>query len=226
MTPTRYTPTNPLRKADWTVRPIDPAFGRAMIARYHYAGGTSNTVTACHGLVHRETRITKGIAWWIPPTKGAAKACLRGNAELGVCDVSGEHNWRGVLSLSRLVLVPELPTNAATFLMMRSVAQLSASWPVLATWADTERGHTGGIYKAAGWESLGLSQPTDVWVDADGRRVARKAGPKTRTHATMRDLGHIFLGYFAKHRFRLIRRHVPAAPQRPVTLFDLLEAVS
>lgn len=218
----RFKPSNPLRSEDWLVRPVDPMIGRALIARYHYAGGTSNTVTACHGLVHRESRAIRGVAWWIPPTKGAAEACLRGKAELGARDVSGAHDWRDVLSLSRLVILPGLPTNAATFLMMRSVAQIDAAWPVLATWADTERGHTGGIYKAAGWEPLGLSDPTDVWVDVYGRRVARKAGPKTRTHDEMRELGHVFLGYFAKHRFRLVRRRFPvrvASPQ--LSLFEV-----
>lgn len=220
----RHKPSNPLRSADWLVRPIDPMLGRALIARYHYAGGTANTTTGCHGLVNRATRAVAGVAWWIPPTRGAAEACLRGNAKLDVKDVSADHEWRDVLSLSRLVILPGLPTNAASFLMMRSAALLDRRWTVLATWADTERGHTGGIYKAAGWEPLGLSQPTDVWVDADGRRVARKAGPNTRTHDAMRGLGHVFLGYFAKHRFRLVRRRFPAVVRSPQ--LDLFEAVS
>ena len=215
----RFRPPNPLRAADWSVRPIDPMVGRALIGRYHYAGGTSNTVTACYGLMHRESRTIKGVAWWIPPTRGAAEACLRGNAEMDVEDISDTHDWRAVLALSRLVILPGLPTNAASFLMMRSVAQLEARWTVLATWADTERGHTGGIYRAAGWTYLGLSDPTDVWTNVDGGRVARKAGPKTRTHDEMRELGHVFLGYFSKHRFRLLRRRFPVtaiSPQLPL----------
>jgi hypothetical protein len=211
----RFKPANALRAEDWSVRPLDPMVGRALIARYHYAGGTSNTVTACHGLFHRDSRQASGVAWWIPPTKGAAQACLRGNAEMQAADVSAAHTWQSVLSLSRLVALPGLPTNAASFLMMRSAAQVSANWTVLATWADTERGHTGAIYRAANWESLGLSVPTPVWVDGNGRRVAKKAGPKTRTNAEMRELGHVFLGYFAKHRFRLIRRRFPVMHQAP-----------
>jgi hypothetical protein len=206
--PARFRPANPLRASDWLVRALDPMIGRALIARYHYAGGTSNTATACHGLVHRETQAVKSVAWWIPPTRTAAAACWE--------------DPEAVLSLSRLVILPDVPTNAASFLLMRSARTLNARWRCLVTWADSERGHDGGIYRAAGWEYLGLSTPTDVWVDADGRRVARKAGPTTRTRDEMRGLGHVFLGYFAKHRFRLVRRRFPAVPQ--LSLFDEVSA--
>ena len=217
----RHKPENPLRSEDWIVRSIDPMVGRALIARYHYAAGASNTVTACHGLIHHETRSVKGVTWWIPPTKHAAAACLRGKPADGVADVSASHSWQSVLSLSRLVVLPGMPTNAATFLMMRSAALLDARWPVLVTWADTERGHTGAIYRAGNWESLGLSEPSEVWVDETGRRVARKAGPKTRTHEQMRDLGHIFLGYFRKYRFRLVRRRFPQiVPSPQMSMFE------
>lgn len=204
---TRHKPANPLRSADWLVRALDPMVGRALIARYHYAGGASNTVTACHGLIHRETGAVRGVAWWIPPTRDAAAA-----------------HWpipEEVLSLSRLVILPDSPTNAATFLMMRSVALLDARWRCLVTYADTERGHTGQIYKAAGWEDRGPSAPTPVWVDANGRRVAKKAGHRTRTMAQMTEIGCVFLGYFAKHRFRLVRRRFPIVQPSPqMSLWD------
>lgn len=203
---TRHKPTNPLRSKDWLVRPIAPMVGRALIARYHYAGGASNTVVACHGLIHRETHAVKGVTWWLPPTRKAAAA-----------------HWGdpdAVLSLSRLVILPDVPTNAASFLLMRSVALLPERWPCLVTYADTERGHTGRIYKAAGWEDRGLSDPTPVWVDVDGRRVARKS-TRSRTNAEMAELGHVFLGYFVKHRFRLIRRRFPKQ-ERPsqISMFE------
>lgn len=209
----RFKPANPLRAEDWLVRTIDPMYGRALIARYHYAGGAANTATACHGLVNRDTRAVSGVAWWMPPTRDAASAHWSNPEE--------------VLALSRLVILPGVPTNAATFLLMRSVAALDERWKCLVTYADTERGHTGGIYKAAGWEDRGLSKPSDVWVDAQGRRVARKRGPRTRTHDEMRQLGYTLLGYFAKHRFRFVRRRFPVPEPSPqLSLFDLMETVA
>ena len=203
----RHKPANPLRAEDWLVRPIDPMVGRTLIARYHYAGGSSNTVTACHGLIERRSGHVKGVAWWLPPTRKAAAAHYP--------------DPDAVLSLSRLVILPDVPTNAASFLLMRSVALLPARWLCLVTYADTERGHTGGIYRAAGWEERGLSERTPVWVDGDGRRVARKS-TVSRTNAEMLSLGHVFLGYFAKHRFRLIRRRFPVvAPSPQLSLFEV-----
>lgn len=203
----RHKPANPLRSPDWLVRPLDPMIGRALIARYHYAGGCSNTVTACHGLVERATGHVRGVAWWLPPTRKAAAAHWS--------------NPDAVLSLSRLVILPDVPTNAATFLVMRSAALLPKRWPCLVTYADTERGHTGRIYTAAGWEDRGLSEPTPVWVNGEGQRVARKS-TRSRTNAEMAELGHVFLGYFAKHRFRLVRRRFPVVQPSPqMSLFDV-----
>jgi hypothetical protein len=205
----RFKPSNALRAADWTVRPINPSWARAIIARHHYAGGASNTVTACHGLRRASDDAICGVAWWIPPTRDAAAA-----------------HWddpEAVLALSRLVIVPGAPSNAATFLLMRSVALIAPRWKCLVTWADTERGHTGGIYRAAGWEYRGLSTPTDVWVNANGGRVARKAGGKTRTQAEMRALGYTFLGNFPKHRYRLVRRKFPSLPVQQ-DFFEVLSA--
>lgn len=202
----RHKPADPLRAADWLVRPIDPMVGRALIARYHYAGGASTAVVACHGLIHRESGVIKGVAWWLPPTRPAAAAHW--------------HDPDAVLALSRLVILPDVPTNAATFLLARSAALLPAQWRCLVTYADTERGHTGAIYRAAGWEDRGLSEPTPVWVDASGRRVAIKA-TRTRTVAEMAALGHVFVGRFAKHRFRLVRRRFPVTqPSQQLSLFE------
>lgn len=174
--------------------PITLATARDLVNRYHYAKGGSNTRTATHGLVELATGLVCGATWWIPPTRDAAAACWPEPEE--------------VLSLSRLVIAPGVPTNAATFLLARSVRLIDARWRCLVTWADTRQGHTGGIYKAAGWEPLGLSRPTDSW-ELRGVQVARKAGGHTRSHAEMRDLGADFQGYHPKWRFRLVRHQRP-----------------
>lgn len=100
--------------------------------------------------------------------------------------------------------MPEAPKNAATFLLMRSVKMLDPRWKCLITYADTWQGHTGHIYKAAGWEYLGLTKPERTYL-INGQMVARKAGPRTRTHAEMLELGAEMVGSFEKHRYRLIR---------------------
>jgi hypothetical protein len=186
---------NRLRKSNWVVRDVEIAVARRMVEKYHYAAGASNTATYLHGLF-RENEIFEeqccAVAWWIPPTRSAAEATF-------------PHRWQGVLALSRLVVMPEVPKNACTFLLARSRAFIDpAVWPCLVTYADTWRGHTGGIYKADNWQYVGKTKPERIY-QIEGRMVARKAGGKTRTHAEMLALGAQMVGSFAKHKFVMVR---------------------
>ena len=76
----------------------------------------------------------------------------------------------------------------------------------MVTYADEWRGHTGAIYRADNWSYAGRTKPERTYV-LDGRMIARKAGPKTRTHAEMLALGAKLVGSFAKHKYVMIRRH-------------------
>jgi hypothetical protein len=107
-----------------------------------------------------------------------------------------------VLALSRLAIEPDVPGNAASFLLGHSEKLIwkSGMWDTLITYADEWQGHTGAIYRAANWEYVGLTKPERVYV-RDGVMVARKAGPKTRTHADMLALGAECVGSFARHKF-------------------------
>lgn len=180
-----------LRKAEWHVVDHVPlAKARTLVEGYHYARGASNTATYLHGLLRRDddSAALYGVAWWIPPTKSAALATY-------------PEDWRGVLALSRLVLLPSAPKNAATFLLAAAMKQIDRKrWPCLVTYADEWQGHTGGIYRAANWTYVGRTTPEATFV-LDGRMLARKAGPKTRTRAEMAALGAVLVGRFAKHKF-------------------------
>lgn len=183
-----------LRRREWTVSNADIDVARRLVEQFHYAKGASNTRTYLHGLFpvgwhwHAEC---VGVAWWIPPTRPAAESW------------AGDE-WTGVLALSRLVVKPGIPKNACSFLLRGSMKLIDRTrWPVLVTYADKWRGHTGTIYRAAGWEYCGESAPEAVYT-IDGRMVARKAGQKTRTHAEMVAMGAVLEGRFPKARFRHI----------------------
>jgi hypothetical protein len=181
-----------LRASEWFVADCDMGKARRLIVAEHYARGTSNTVTCCHGLYRAEDIRLAGAAWWLPPTKGCASATF-------------PEDWEAVLSLSRLAILPDTPKNAATFFLSRSMRLVDARWRCLVTFADTWRGHTGWIYRATGWEDLGLTKPEAVYT-IGGRLVSRKAGPKTRTHAEMLSLGATFEGRWSRHKFRFVRK--------------------
>lgn len=193
------TPTPTLHKSDWRVYDADMRKSRLLVERLHYAGGTSNTATALHGLYRRLDLQLLGVAWWIPPTR--------------TCAAAWWHEPEEVLSLSRLVIAPSVPRNGASFLLSHSVKLLDPRWVCLVTYADTWRGHTGRIYTACGWEHMGLTRAERTYT-VDMRMVSRKAGPKTRTHAEMLAIGAECVGSFQRHRFRLIRKvQVPTQPK-------------
>lgn len=183
-----------LRKQDWHVLPIPLDVAQGMTVEHHYSQGGSNTGTFMHGLFRKETPFRcMGMCWWLPPTRSAAEA-------------SWEGDWQSVLSLSRMVILPDVPKNAASFLLTRSTRFIGADgrFRCLVTYADTWRGHTGHIYKVSGWEEMGLTSPETVCPHRFGRMVARKAGPRTRTNQEMESLGYINQGRHPKWKFRLL----------------------
>lgn len=179
-----------LDRKEWIVRACTLEEARVLVARYHYTGGGSNTRTFSHGLYRVTSDIAEGVTWWIPPTKSAA--------------LSVDEEWQKVISLTRLVIVPGMPTNAASFLLGRSMRMIrdDGRYRTLLTYADEGQGHTGAIYRATNWEYLGVREGDPVWIDPmTNRHVARKAGPKTRTHAEMLALGYVNTGRSRKHKF-------------------------
>lgn len=182
-----------LRKEHYEVRTISRSVAYDLVSRYHYARSASNTAVYLHGLFEIGVKECLGVAWWLPPTKSAALATY-------------PDNWQAVLALSRLVIVPGVPSNACSFLLSRSRRLIdSAKWKCLVTYADTWQGHSGAIYRADNWEYKGMTRPERCYV-RQGIMIARKAGPKTRTHKEMLDLGCEMIGSFSKHKFVKLTR--------------------
>lgn len=182
-----------MRADEWTVDPIiSHGDAVAIVERLHYSRSASNTSTYRHGLYRAGNDALRelfGAALWQPPTRTAAES------------VAGE-GWRGVLCLSRLVVAPEVPVNGASFLLGRSMKMIDrVRWPVLLTYADTAHGHTGAIYKATNWTSLGPTSAGDVWVGASGRQRGRKRGGRTLTAVEMVDAGFTRLPSLPKIKF-------------------------
>lgn len=177
-----------LRRSDWEVADVPIDVATALVQKYHYSHGAANTATVLHGLYRKGSPVDVGVAWWMPPTKAAALATY-------------PENWKGVLSLSRLVVAPDVPKNACSFLMGKSMRMIDRTkWPCLVTYADEWQGHAGTIYKATNWVEVGVTRKEPVFVIGD-RMVSRKAGPRTRTHEEMFALGAVIVGRFSKRKF-------------------------
>lgn len=181
----------PARRKDWEVRDLDRNVASRLIAAEHYSRGSAKQAAYLHGLFPAGNlweEEARGAAHWMPPTQAVARCLLPGFPG-------------GVLALSRLAVMEEVGGNGATLLLAGSMRRIDRErWPVLVTYADSWRGHTGGIYKATGWSFDGETAPKPVWT-LNGRMISSKAGPKTRTVAEMRQLGAELVGNFSKLRF-------------------------
>jgi len=147
-----------LRKAEWRVRDGLPWEVRDLVQRYHYSRDYGGGAAAQHVLVPASS-VWAGPAWgaaiWHPAVYAMRRYdCLP-------------------LQLSRLVVHPDAPKNAASFLLRRSMGLLDRrQWPVLLTYADTGQGHRGAIYEATGWDRDGQGGGWNYYEPETGRQLA------------------------------------------------------
>ena len=183
--------TNSLRKTDYYVTNTDLLDGQELVKLYHYAKGGSNTCVYMHGLFRKADNQLCGVAWWLPPTRVA-------------CESVNKEEWWKVLSLTRLVIIPEVPKNGASFLLSRSIKMIwdDNRFTSLVTYADEYKNHFGKIYKASNWIYVGRTGPYVKWEDKNGKQVAQKA-TVNRVKDRMIELGHKRVGSFYKHKFVL-----------------------
>ena len=178
-----------LRKSDWTVEPCSHKQALALVEKWHYAKGMSNTAIFCHGL-YDVLGDLKGCAVWLCPTQRA-------------CRTVDPDNWKAVVALSRLVVTPDVPKNACTFLIAKSVDLIrrDGRYRSLVSFADTAQGHTGRIYRAAGWTYMGVTAATPYWVDPKTGKMRSIKANANKTKQQMFDLGWEFRGRHVKHKF-------------------------
>ncbi len=194
-------PDGPIaRREDYRVEPCSQSLVQYLAALAHYSRGASNTAIYAHALIRVRDGAAVGATSWLPPTRVAGES------------VAGPQ-WRGVLSLSRLMVLAGEPQNAATLLLGASMrlVRKDKRWHTWLTYADTRQGHTGTIYRATNWEYVGLMRGSPAWIDAAGRQVARKA-TRSRTDAEMTALGYRKLPPMPKHKYLFHAHPHPTTP--------------
>lgn len=181
-------------RAEHCVLPVPLSTCHRLEALYHYAKGGSKAGKG-YGLFRRNDTLTcLGVAHYnVPQREAGNKAWSAG--------------WREVWTLHRLVVVPGVPTNAASYLIAASAKMIArdTGCRCLLSYADTWQGHEGRIYRAANWEYCGLVRGDSTWIDpTTGRMVAQRRGNRTFTDAEMRERGYVCEGYHPKHKYRLV----------------------
>lgn len=180
-----------LRREDWFVRPITHAQAKDFISTFHYARGMSRTSVAQFGL------FSKHAPDWL-----AAAAVFLPTTEPAARFVAGDR-WREVVALTRMAAFPMLGRNACSMLLAGAVKALKAEgrWIAVLTYADEGVGHTGLVYKAAGWTPAGYAAARGRWIDpATGRQVSVKS-TVNRSFQQMRELGYVQMPAARKPRF-------------------------
>lgn len=178
-----------LKAGEWEVLDAPLSEAQKMVAEHHYARGGSNTAVFVHGLYNKQSGILHGVAWWLPPTRVA-------------CESVNKERWKDVLSLTRMVIIPGTPKNAASFLLSRSVRRIRnhGRYASLVTYADEFMNHFGWVYRASNWTYVGRTGPYSKFHTKDGKQVAAKA-TKNRRKSEMEALGHRKVGSYYKHKF-------------------------
>lgn len=144
-------PTSPLQLH---FREIMPKTAMIAYRRWHYLGD-----------VEFISQVNFG-AYWEQKLEGAISYGPPNATDLkGYWDRHTQNNW---FEIKRLALSPLCPRNsesrfiAITTKLLRRVADVKG----IVSYADDAQGHKGTIYKASGFESLGMTAPKkDFWVD-------------------------------------------------------------
>lgn len=85
-------------------------------------------------------------------------------------------NYNEVLELVRFCIKPGYNRkNFASWFLSRTTKMLPSSITTLVSFADEGAGHSGSIYKAAGWAFNGVSKNSYWYIDAEGHRYHKKS---------------------------------------------------
>ena len=174
-------------KKEYTVKIIEHYEAKLFVEKYHYSGSAGNTSILCAGLFKKNNLELLGVSIWMCAPCGLAKKY--------------SNKMNDILTLSRFAILPNMPTNTASFLLGQSIRILEKMqlYKMLITYADQRMNHTGVIYKATNWIYDGLTIPYYAWIDNNGKQISRYR-TKSSTHDFM-DKNYKRVGPYRKHKF-------------------------
>lgn len=173
----------------------------SLIRQHHYARSAANTSVYAIGLFSPHEDFLLGAQLWMPTTPTVARSLYARHAPNLPLHDAPSH----VLALSRLALVPGLPTNSASAFLRRGRLLVDRTrFPILVTWADTAQGHQGTIYRADNWLLDSTTAGADTYLDParNNQQVSRKA-TRSRTVQEMYAAGYVRAP--KAHKLRFVR---------------------
>lgn len=128
--------------SDYSVKRIDYRLAMKIIVERHYLHRTCPCSMA-FGLCDSKNDIYVVVTYGVP----CSSTLLR-----GICGPEEAHN---VYELNRLWIHPDMPRNAASYLVSRSMKKLDKE--IVVSFADSSVGHVGYVYQACNFLYCGLS---------------------------------------------------------------------
>lgn len=144
-------PTSPLQLE---LRDIPHALAKQVYSKWHYLG-EKGLMSSYNFGVYTEGNLWGAISFGIPNAPA-----LKGYYE--------KDTQEGWFELKRLALSDSLPKNSESRVIAIAIKLLKKKTNLkgVITYADTQQGHTGIIYKASNFEYKGLTaQKTDLFID-------------------------------------------------------------
>lgn len=182
-------PTSPLQLH---FRRIQVANANRVFEKNHYAH-RAVPISECFGayLKDKLQTLVGAISYGKPSSSSLCSGCC-----------GKEHSHR-IFELNRLWMADICPRNSESRFIawsLRILKQLHPEW-IIVSYADTEQGHTGAIYRATGWVYTGLSAERMEWRSKTLNKHS-KTLTEGRSHTEYsNDPDMEFVGRSRKHRY-------------------------
>lgn len=178
----------------YTIRPLLKGTADAWYRAWHYLGDAPSI--ADH--------------WGVfAPDLGAVVSIGLPNNPHGIASRLGLTDIPGNLEVSRVAVHPDFPahTSRVLALVVRLASQIDG-WSWCFSYADTGRGHHGGIYQALGAVYVGMTDERSGWADEAGtflhpRTVVSLYGTQARAAMEARGFSRVAGTIAARHTYVL-----------------------
>jgi hypothetical protein len=174
-------PTSPLQLF---IKEINKETAKTAYRNWHYLGKKGFISVVSYG-AYFDNWLVGAISFHPPSSEETVKG------------IFGNTDQVGIWEIGRLAMSDNCPKNSESRFIAISIKLLRRNYTVKAviTYADTSQGHLGTIYKASGFEYMGLTAPkNDFWINGKIQERGKTKGLEGEWKNRPRK--HKFIKYF------------------------------
>ena len=145
------------------LKPIDARAGQSFIRRHHYSGKVAKAQWLYLG-VHDGERLIGCLTFGRPIDIRKAMHVL------------DSAHWDSILELGRMTMIDRTPRNVESRALAVAIREIRRRYPhyeLVQTYADGAQCGDGTIYRAAGFDLVGIKRNNQIWANPEGNRVER-----------------------------------------------------